>query len=159
MSNKLMKQSQAMPIHSTWVNPLQNIENWFEDMEQRWMRPSGYLNPNLSGSLVLRAPHIDVIERDNEICVRAEMPGVDKDDLSVSLQDDTLTLQANMRREEVEEGGWYYRREMVHGGYQRTIQLPAPVTASDTRATFKNGILELIAVKKPGFQPTRIAIQ
>ena len=157
MEKNLMKEMERLPVQSGWFSPFQNVENWFDDVERRWLRPSSYLSTVLSPSLVLRTPHIDIIERGSEVCVRAEMPGVEKGDLSVSLQDDMLTLKASISKESEDESANYYRREMLHGGYQRTVQLPAPVDASGAKATFKNGILELIAAKKPGSGPLRLS--
>lgn len=159
MEKKLLRDIERMPAPSGWFNPFQNVENWLDDVERRWLQPSSYLNTVISPSLFLKTPHIDILEKGNEVRVRAEMPGVQKDDLSVSLQDDMLTLKASISKESEDESASYYRREMLHGGYQRTVQLPAPVDASQAKATFKDGILELVATKKPGFEPTHISIQ
>ena len=140
-------------------NPLQTVENWFEELENRWIGPRAFLSPNIPAGFILRTPRIDVIDRDKELCVRAELPGVDKDDLTVTLHDETLTLHAQIKGEKTEESGTYYRRELHHGAFQRSIQLPVRVSPKEAKATFKHGLLELVVPKNPDFQPTRVEIK
>ncbi|MEW6353077.1 MAG: Hsp20/alpha crystallin family protein [Pseudomonadota bacterium] len=88
-------------------------------------------------------PHVDVIDRDNEIVVRAEVPGVDKKDLDVSMTDNTITIKGETKYEEEEEKGDYYRCELTHGAFARTIPLPGAVDASKAKATYHEGVLEM----------------
>jgi HSP20 family protein len=67
--------------------------------------------------------------------------------LDVSMTDDAVTLRASIRHEEKEEKGEYYRREMSRGEFQRTLRLPAAVKGEQAKATFKDGILELVLPK------------
>ena len=92
-------------------------------------------------------PRVDVIERDSEIIVRAEVPGIDKKDLDVSLTDGSVTIRGQTTREEKEEKGDYYRCELSHGSFARTIALPAQVDSETVKATFKDGMLELVMTK------------
>jgi len=92
-------------------------------------------------------PSVDVIERDDEIVVHAELPGVDKDDLEVTLADDVLTIRANTSEEKAEEKGEYHRREIVRGAYSRTVRLPTDVDGEQAKSKFKNGVLEVKAPK------------
>ncbi|MEA3276143.1 MAG: Hsp20/alpha crystallin family protein [Pseudomonadota bacterium] len=92
-------------------------------------------------------PSVDVIERDDEILVHAELPGVDKDDLEVMLADDVLTIKASTGEEKTEEKGEYYRREIVRGAFSRTVRLPTDVDAEHAKSKFKNGVLEVKAPK------------
>jgi HSP20 family protein len=90
-----------------------------------------------------RAPRVDVIDRDEEVVVRAELPGVKKDDLDVSLSENQLTIKAASKEEHEEEKGDYHRREIVRGELTRTIRLPTNVDASNAKASFADGVLEL----------------
>lgn len=90
---------------------------------------------------------MDVVERDDEIVVHAELPGVDRDDLEVTLADDVLTIRASTAKEKTEEKGEYHRREIVRGAFSRTIRLPADVDGEHAKSTFKNGVLEVKAPK------------
>lgn len=156
MSTTQIEKSSPSPIP---LSPLQTVENWFEELENRLMGPRTYLSPNIPTGFVLRSPRIDVIEREKELCVRAEIPGVDKDDLTLTLHDETLTIHAHMKKESKEETGTYYRRELHHGAFQRTIQLPVRVNPKEAKASFKHGLLELTVPKNPEYQPTRVEIK
>jgi HSP20 family protein len=90
-----------------------------------------------------RTPRVDVIDRDEEIVVRAELPGVKKDDLDVSLVEDVLTIKAASKEEAEEEKGGYHRREISRGELRRSIRLPANVDAEKVKARFADGIPEL----------------
>ena len=94
-----------------------------------------------------KIPAVDVIDRPESIVVRAEVPGVKKDDIDVSVSDNMVTIRATTKFEEEKEEGEYYRCEMRHGEYSRSVTLPATVDGTDARASFKDGILELTLPK------------
>jgi HSP20 family protein len=132
-------------------SPLDEMERWFEGFFPRvWMRPSRMGWPTLD-ELALpfegRMPKVDVIDRDDEVVVRAEVPGVEKDDLEISVSDNTVTIKGEMKREEKEEKGDYYRSEISRGTFTRTVMLPGVVDADKTTAQFKDGVLELTMPK------------
>jgi HSP20 family protein len=126
----------------------QDIERMFENfMSRSWLRPFRDL-PSLRGGLELpKTPRVDLVERDAEIAVRAELPGVDRKDLQVSLTDRTLTIRASSRKENKEEKGEYFRREISTGEVSRTLTLPAAVDGTKAKAEFKDGILEIVVPK------------
>ena len=110
----------------------------------RWQWPSwGELPAPFEG----KVPHVDVIDRDEEIVVRAEVPGVEKKDLDVSLTENTVTIKGEARREEKAEKGDYYRCEISRGAFARTVMLPSEVDADKAKASFKDGVLELTLPK------------
>jgi HSP20 family protein len=88
-----------------------------------------------------------VIDRDEEVILRAELPGVDKKDLDVSMTDDAVTIRGSCRSEEKEEKGDYFRREVSTGSFSRTVALPADVDGEKAKASFKDGLLELTLPK------------
>ena len=133
------------------MNPWDEMERWLERTERgSWVRP-GFWDwpPHMESLAVFRsgAPKVDVIDRDTEVVVRAELPGVAKEDLDVSVTGNSVTLKAHTSHEEKEEKGEYYRREMSYGEYQRTIALPHTVDGEKARATFEDGVLELTLPK------------
>jgi HSP20 family protein len=75
------------------------------------------------------------------------VPGVEKKDLDVSLTDAQVTIKGETTREEKEEKGDYYRCELAHGSFARTIPLPSEVDSETVKATFKDGMLELVMTK------------
>lgn len=95
-------------------------------------------------------PRIDVVEREAEVLVRAELPGVDRKDIELTLNDDRLQIRANTRLE-VKEAGEVQRSEVRRGSYARTVALPAAVDPDAARAEFRDGLLELTLPKR---QPT-----
>lgn len=133
------------------LEPLQDLERWLETIPTRgWLSPLRWEWPTLGGAaqaLEQRVPHVDVIDRDSEVLVRAEVPGIGKKDLEVSVADDTVTIRGMSRREEKEEKGDYYRCEISRGAFARTVTLPAEVQADSAKATFKDGVLELVLPK------------
>jgi HSP20 family protein len=90
---------------------------------------------------------MDVVDREADVLVRAEMPGVEKKDIDVSVTDNTVTVKGSTHHEEKEEKGDYYRREISSGSFSRTVMLPAEVDGSKAKADFKDGILELVLPK------------
>lgn len=92
-------------------------------------------------------PKVDVIDRDDEVVVRAEIPGVAKDDLDISVTDNTVTIKGETKRESKEEKGDYYRCEISRGTFARTLPLPANVDSDSAKAKFEDGVLELTIPK------------
>jgi HSP20 family protein len=88
-----------------------------------------------------------MVDRDSEIVIRAELPGVKRDDLEVTLSEHTVTIEAHTTREEKEEKEEYYRREMSRGDFQRTLTLPGGVDEAKATASFADGVLELDAAE------------
>ena len=88
-------------------------------------------------------PQVEVFEREGQLVVRADLPGLTKDDISVDITDDALVIRGERRseREENEEG--YYRTERSYGSFYRSIPLPEGVDAENANATFRNGVLEI----------------
>lgn len=95
----------------------------------------------------LQMPRVDVLEKGKKIVVRAEVPGVKKEDVEVTATDRSLTIRASSREERKEESGNYIQREIVSGSYVRTIPLPAEVDGSKAKARIKNGILHVVLPK------------
>ncbi len=133
------------------ISPLREMERVFDEFfPHHWVRRWGLDRPgwpDFGFHPEARAPRVDVIDRDAEVLVRAEMPGVDKDDIEVSLTDNTVTIKGESKKEQKEEKGDYYRCEISHGLFSRTISLPSNVDSSKSKAHFKDGILELTLTK------------
>lgn len=104
------------------------------------------------------APMLDVIERDDEVLVRAALPGVRKEDMEISVSGTLLTLRGTTREGKTEEQGEYYRTELLHGAFERTLALPAEVDEAKAKATLKDGMLELTLPKLEKARRRRIPI-
>jgi HSP20 family protein len=96
---------------------------------------------------VLRMPHVDVVDRDEDVMVRAEVPGMDKKDLDISVTENTVTIKGARKEEKKEEKGEYYRREISESSFSRTVALPADVDGSRAKASCSDGVLELVMPK------------
>lgn len=131
--------------------PWEEMDRMFEGMfPHRWPSPTRWEWPawgELAMSRQGRMPKVDVVDREAEILVRAELPGVDKKDLEVTLTDNTVTIKASTKHEEKEEKGDYHRCEISRGAFLRTLALPADVDSDKAKATFSDGILELTLPK------------
>jgi len=134
------------------MSPFGEMDRMFESFFPRGlMAPSRWAWPSWSEAPMAfenRLPRVDVIDRDAEILVRAEIPGVSKDDLEVSMNHGTVTIKGSVKRESKKEEGDYYRCEISHGSFSRTVALPAEVEGDRAKATFKDGVLELLLPKR-----------
>jgi HSP20 family protein len=131
------------------LSPFDEMDRMFESFFPRsWMRPFRWEWSHMPEFAAFdKLPRVDVIDRDYEILVRAEVPGVDKGDLEVSVTDNTVTIKGSTRHEKKEEKGDFYRREISRGTFARTVALPSDVDGGQAIATFKDGILEITAPK------------
>ena len=84
---------------------------------------------------------------DDDVLVRADLPGVAKDDIDVSLTDNTITVKGSTSEEKKEEKGDYYRSETMKGSFSRTMSMPSDVDGSKAKSTFKDGVLEVVVPK------------
>ena len=91
---------------------------------------------------------VDISETENEIIVRADLPGFSKDEVSVNATENTLTIEAKHKEEKKEKGEKYYTVERKFGSFRRVISLPVEVEPEKARARMKDGVLEVILPKK-----------
>lgn len=105
------------------------------------------------------SPAVEVFERGNELVVRADLPGLSKNDVTAEVHDDTLILRGERRSEREEEHGGVYRSERSYGSFYRAIPLPDEVDPSATKASFKDGVLEVTLPKPKDFASRRRRIE
>ena len=133
------------------LSPAEEMDRWFENFFPRgWMRPFRMEWPSwgeMAAPFEARMPKVDVIDRDDEVLIRAEIPGVSKDDLDISVTDNTVTIKGETKRETKEEKGDYYRCEISRGTFARTLTLPANVDSDNAKAKFEDGVLALTIPK------------
>ena len=137
--------------HYRALSPFEEVERMFSGMFPRTrMRPFDWEWPTwseMSSFVEGKMPKMDIIERDNEVLVRAELAGVDKKDIDVSVTERTITIKGSTKEETKEEKGDYFRSEISQGSFSRTATLPCEVDGDKAKATFKDGILELTIPK------------
>ncbi|MEO0083537.1 MAG: Hsp20/alpha crystallin family protein [candidate division WOR-3 bacterium] len=105
------------------------------------------------------SPAIDVIDKKDKIVVKAEIPGVDKKDMTISISEDELTIRGEVKREEEVNEKDYYRCERTYGRFSRTIPLPTAVDKSKAKATYKDGILEITLPKSETAKEKEIKVE
>jgi len=101
-----------------------------------------------SGLSTFWNPQVDVFQRGDQIVVRADLPGLKKEDVNVEIDQNTLTIRGERRQELEDRSDDFYRSERSYGTFQRSIALPEGVTPDDAQASFSDGVLE-ITVKTP----------
>jgi HSP20 family protein len=102
----------------------------------------------------LWAPQVEVFERGSNLVVRAELPGLSREDVDVEVDDDALVIRGERHNDVEEEHDGYYRSERSYGSFYRAIPLPEGVDASSCNANFKDGVLE-VTLPKPAPQMSR----
>jgi HSP20 family protein len=117
-------------------------EKWFEDVFRMPFSILGLPSLKFPATEELR-PSVDIFEEKNDVVVKAELPGIKKEDIDVTLTDDTISIAGEKKKEEKVEKKNYYRWECSHGSFVRTFTLPAEVQTDKAKTHFKDGILEI----------------
>ncbi|HEV2819822.1 MAG TPA: Hsp20/alpha crystallin family protein [Solirubrobacteraceae bacterium] len=103
-------------------------------------------------------PAMDLVEESDHFVLRADLPGLDEDDVNVEVEGDTLTLSGERKVEHRDEKEGYFRLERSTGAFRRTLHLPAGVDTEGIEASFDRGVLEVRIPKPAQPQPKRIQI-
>jgi len=144
---------------SSWLSPEMSIHSPFgllrrfagemDDLfEDFGFRRSGLMPRMGMSGFGSNWPQIDILQKEGEFVVRADVPGLKKEDLRVEVMNDQLTIAGERKDEREEQKGEYYRTERSYGRFARRIQLPEGTNPDDIRCTFENGTLE-ISMKVP----------
>ncbi|OGW62014.1 MAG: hypothetical protein A2638_05265 [Nitrospirae bacterium RIFCSPHIGHO2_01_FULL_66_17] len=125
----------------------QNVERMFEDL---WARPWRSLmdfgwprHRHLWTDLEATSPAIEISEDKNEVLVKAELPGMKKEDLEINVEERLLTIRGEKKKEEERKGEGYFYSERSYGAFERCIEIPRDVQSDKAHATFKDGVLEV----------------
>ena len=103
-------------------------------------------------------PPVDIYETDDGYVLKAELPGVSKDDLSIDVHQNTLTLRGQRKPDAGVPQDRYHRVERAYGAFQRSFVLPTLVDQNQVQATYQDGVLELHLPKSEAAKPKRVAI-
>lgn len=135
--------------HAAWRNAVEferDINSLF----------NGFLSPTAG---CVRPPAMNLVERKDESVVTVELPGVAKEDVKLSLEDDLLTIKGERKASQLPEGARWIRSERRNGEFLRTIQLPHPVKGDGITAELTNGILRISIPKAEEARPREIAVK
>ena len=105
------------------------------------------------------SPALDIIEEKDQYVLKADLPGIKKEDIKISLQDDILTVEGERKSETVSEDKQVHRLERSYGRFTRSLNLGAKVDSSKIKANYKDGVLELIVPKFEEVKPKSVDIQ
>ena len=103
-------------------------------------------------------PAVDIVDNENEIVIRAELPGIDKKDISVGVEGRVLTLKGERSDESEEQKGNFFRRERSFGKFERAFTLPAEVDPALIKAEYKDGVLRIDVPKSEKHKPREITV-
>jgi len=134
------------------LNLLQDRMNrLFEDANRNWKSDE-------PASTTTWSPAVDIFETESEIVVKAEVPGMDRKDITLNLENNVLTLRGERRflKETKEEN--YHRIERSYGGFSRAFSIPVTVDEEKIRADYQDGVLKIVLPKKEQLRPKQIKI-
>jgi HSP20 family protein len=147
-------------------NPLRDITAWHpvsdfahmqEDIDRMLDSFRGdIIDEDVSKTLM---PAVDIVERENDFTINVELPGVDKKDVKISIQNNVLTIKGEKRQENGKKGENYHRVERSYGLFQRSFTLPSTVAADKIDASYDNGILNLVIPKLEESKPKEIEVK
>ena len=145
-------------------NPFAVFDRFADEMDRMfenfgfgrgWMRPRFVSDwTSRPSGLEGWAPQLEVFQRTNELVIRADLPGMKKDDVTVDVTEDGIMISGERKQEHEEEKGGVYRSERSYGSFCRVVPLPQGAMADQAKATFKDGVLE-ITMPAPPEQVTR----
>lgn len=129
----------------------------FDNLFEGFFRPMTRFPRDENGSMM---PAVDVIDEKNQYIVKAELPGVKRKDIDVSINNGVLTINAERRMEEEskDEKGQVIRRESRYGSYVRSMTLDNTVDVKSVKADYKDGILKLVLPKSEEAKPQKIDV-
>ena len=104
-------------------------------------------------------PPVDIYEDENNIVVKADLPGMDQKDIEVKVENNTLIIKGEKKFEDEEKKDNYHRIERFYGTFQRAFTLPDTVDVDKIKASYKNGVLEITIPKKPETKPKQIKVE
>jgi HSP20 family protein len=143
MAKNVERKTEKTPATTSGITPWEQMERLMDEfLPGRWMHRWGAPAwDDLMPGMRAPSPSVDVLDRDDEVVVKAEIPGVRKEDVELSVTDNTLTISGETQHEEKEEKENYSRREIRRGAFSRTVTLPAAVDTDKATAKFEDGML------------------
>ena len=136
------KPKELVPKETASRLPLWDVDSWFNESLLRPFAPIGF--PRLR-SLVTEdiSPSVDVFEEGEDLVVKAELPGIKKEDIDIRLTDGMITISGEKKKEDEIKRKDYYKWERSYGSFCRSFELPAEVQKDKVKSTFKDGVLEI----------------
>ena len=131
----------------------ERMDKLFEDSLSRFRTPDEETMPTFW------SPAVDIYETDEHIVLKAELPGVDRKEVSVEVKDNTLLLKGERKREKELKEENFHRIERSYGTFMRSFSLPVTVKQDEVKARFKDGILEVTLPKAEVAKPKQVKVE
>lgn len=149
-----------MLVRRTQTDPFRDFAGLRRQMDDVFNRSLGAFLGDNGETMSSWAPAMDVLERDGEIVLRAELPGLTDEDVEITIENNTLSLRGEKKfEEETEQEGVYRRVERRYGSFYRSFSLPSTVDQDSIDANFRNGVLEIHLPKVEQAKPRKIAVK
>ncbi len=144
-------------------DPLSGIFSLREAMDrlfdESFWSPFGLLESDRSRGISSFAPRVDISETDTDIKVRADIPGMNPEDINIEVTEDTLALSGSHEKSEEEKGENFYRIERQSGQFSREFVLPSKIDADSVEAKAKHGVLTITLKKQPSEQKRKVQVK
>jgi HSP20 family protein len=114
--------------------------------------------PNVRGGIVAFVPALDVVQTQDNIIVRADVPGCRREDLQITFENQTLTIRGTKSRSEDNQENGHAKHERLFGEFERSIALPVIVDSENATAHYADGVLTVVMPKRPEARPRTISI-
>src|SRR5215216_2340600 len=157
-----MQEGDRMATMTRW-DPFQDLRSAQDEMAQMSPMLAHALGlhgqPQGSATATAWAPALDISERKDAYLVTVELPGVEADDLDITMEDGLLTIQGERHFAHDSSEQQFHRVERRYGAFRRAITLPAQVQAEQIEASFENGVLQIVVPKMEEAKPKRIQVR
>jgi HSP20 family protein len=141
------------------MDPFEELRRMQERMSRLFEELPEALGPSAPARMEsTQMPYVDVVDRDNDIIVTADMPGVDKKDIKINIRGDMLEISAERKAEKEEKEKGYLRHERSYDRFYRSIRLPSSVEKDKAKASFNNGVLEITLPKAEKVETSSIPV-
>jgi HSP20 family protein len=139
-------------------DPARELDSLQAEMNRLFDGFFGTGSTTRNGALRRWIPSMDLVESGDELVLRADLPGMTEDDVSIEIKDNVLTVSGERRSENEEKGESFYRAERAFGSFSRSLTLPEGVSPDAVKASFDKGVLEVRVPKPEERKPHRVAI-
>lgn len=140
----------------TGLDVFEDFEDFQKEMNRLfdWRRSMQPGNGN-----VFRAPAVDIIDEKDHVKVKADLPGMKKEEIEINVENDTLTIKGEKKEEKEVKEKDFIRSERYYGAFHRAFSLPASIDAAKANAIYKDGVLEVTLPKKEGAKPKQTKVE
>jgi HSP20 family protein len=141
-------------------DPVRELDSFQSDMNRLFDGFFGRREGTAGSGYARRwIPAMDLVETEDELVLRADLPGLDRDDIEIEVKDNVLTVSGERRAEHEDKGEGFYRVERASGRFSRSLDLPQGIDPSGVKANFDRGVLEVRIPRPEERKPTRVEIQ